>query len=83
MQHGSIIYLCEKNEIVQKWKSEELQLQKQRVEVESKKQHEDMMQIMLQQTKQQQENMQSFQQMFAMMQQQQSQIIMKLLEKQN
>jgi len=85
----TVAYLREKNEIVQKWKSEELQLQKQRVEVESKKeeqskkQHEDMMQIMLHQTKQQQENMQSFQQMFAMMQQQQSQIIMKLLEKQN
>ena len=66
----TVAYLREKNEIVQKWRSEELQLQKQRVEVESKKeqqskkQHEDMMQIMLHQTKQQQENMQSFQQMF-------------------
>ena len=57
----TVAYLHEKKEIVQKWKSEEFQLQKQRVEVESKKeeqsknQHEDMMQIMSQQTKQQQE----------------------------
>lgn len=84
----TIAYLREKNVLVQKWKEEELQLQKQRVEVEgkredqSRKQHQDM-KILLEQTKQQQEQMQSFQQMFTSMQQQQSQIIMKLLERKN
>ena len=85
----TIAHLREKNDLVQKWKEEELQLQKPRVEVEgkwedqSRKQHQDMMKILVEQTKQQQEQMQSFQQMFTLMQQQQSQIIMKLLEKQN
>lgn len=85
----TIAYLREKNALVQKWKEEELQLQKQRVEVEgkrkdqSRKQHQDMMKILLEQTKQQQEQMQSFQQMFTSMQQQQSQIILKLLERKN
>ena len=85
----TIAYLREKNVLVQKWKEEELQLQKQRVEVEgkredqSRKQHQDMMKILLEQTKQQQEQMQSFQQMFTSMQQQQSQIIMRLLERKN
>lgn len=66
-----------------------LREKKQRVEVEgkredqSRKQHQDMMKILLEQTKQQQEQMQSFQQMFTSMQQQQSQIIMKLLERKN
>ena len=66
-----------------------MQLQKQRVEVEgkrehqSRKQHQDMMKILLEQTKQQQEQMQSFQQMFTSIQQPQSQIIMKLLEREN
>ena len=75
----TVAYLREKNDLIQKWKTEELQPQQQRVEVESEKedqstkQHQDIMQVMLQQTKQQQEQMQSFQ----------SQIIMKLLEKQN
>ena len=65
---------------------EEMQLQKQRLEAESKKeeqskkQHRDLMQVMLQQKKQQQEQMQNFQQMFILMEQQQSQIIIKLLE---
>ena len=85
----TIAYLREKNDLVQKWKEEELQLQKQRVEVEgkregqSRKQLQDMMKILLEQTKQQQEQTQSFQQMFPSMQQQQSRIIMKLLEKKN
>ena len=85
----TIAYLGEKNALVQKWKEEELQVQKQRVDVEgkredqSRKQHQDMMKILLEQTKQQQEQMQSFQQMFTSMQQQQSQIIMKLLERKN
>ena len=85
----TIAYLREKNVLVQKWKEEELQLQKQLVEVEGKredqprKQHQDMMKILLEQTKQQQEQMQSFQQMFTSMQQPQSQIIMKLLESKN
>ena len=80
----TVAYLREK-----KWKIEEMQLQKRRLEAESKreeqskKQHQDLMQVMLQQTKQQQEQMKNFQQMFALMQQQQSQIIIKLLEKQN
>ena len=39
--------------------------------------------MMAQQVRQQQNQMQQFQQMFAAMQQQQSQIILKLLEKQN
>ena len=83
----TIAYLREKNEMAQKWKGEELELQKQRLEVENKrqdelrKQHQDMMQVLMQQTKQQQGQMQSFQQMFTVMQQQQSQIITKLLEK--
>ena len=65
-----------------------MQLRKQRLEAESKKeeqskkQHQDLMQVMLQQTKQWQEQMQNFQ-MFTLMQQLQSQIIIKLLEKQN
>ena len=74
----TIAYLREKNVLVQKWKEEEILLQKQRVEVEgkredqSRKQHQDMMKILLEQTKQQQKQMQSFQQMFTSMQQQQS-----------
>ena len=86
---ANILYLREKNDLMQKWKMEEMQLQKQRLEAESKKeeqskkQHQDLMQVMLQQSKQQQEQMQNFQQMFTLMQQQQSQIIVKLLEKQN
>jgi len=85
----TVAYLREKNDLMQKWKMEEMQLQKQRLEAESKKeeqskkQHQDLMQVMLHQTKQQQEQMQNFQQMFTLMQQQQSQIIIKLLEKQN
>ena len=85
----TVAYLREKNDLMQKWKMEEMQLQKQRLEAESKKeeqskkQHQDLMQVMLQQTKQQQEQMQNFQKMFTLMQQQQSQIIIKLLEKQN
>ena len=85
----TIAYLREKNDMAQKWKAEELELQKQRLEVESKqqdesrKQHQEMMQMMAQQVRQQQNQMQQFQQMFAAMQQQQSQIILKLLEKQN
>ena len=85
----TIAYLREQNDLMQKWKTEELQLQKQRVEVESKRQdqstkeHQEMMQLMLEQTKQQQEQMQSFQRMVTLMQQQQSQIIMRLLEKPN
>ena len=69
-------------------KLEGMQLRKQRLEAESKKeeqskkQHQDLMQVMLQQTKQRQEQMQNFQ-MFTLMQQLQSQIIIKLLEKQN
>ena len=80
-------YLREKNDLMQKWKMEEMQLQKQRLEAESKKeqqskkQHQDLIQVMLQQTKQQQEQMQNFQQMFTLMQQQQFQIIIKLLDK--
>ena len=85
----TIAYLREKTDLVQKWKEEELQLQKQRVEVEGKredkstKQHQDIMKVVVKKTKQQQEQMQIFQHMFALMQQKQSQIIMKLLEKQN
>ena len=84
-----VAYLSEKNDLMKKWKIEEMQLQKRRLEAESKmeeqseKQHQDLMQVMLQQTKQQQEQMQNFQKMFTLMQQQQSQIIIKLLEKQN
>ena len=54
-------YVREKNDLMQKWKMEEMQVQKQRLETEnkreeqSKKQHQDLMQVMLQQTKQQQE----------------------------
>lgn len=83
----TVSYLREKNDMVQKWKTEELNLHKQRLEVESRrqdevqKQHQDMMQMMAQQVQQQQNQMQQFQQMFVAMQQQQSQIILKLLEK--
>ena len=81
-------YLREKNYMVQKWKTEELNLHKQRLEIKSRrqdeaqKQHQDMMQMMAQQVQQQQNRMQRFQEMFVAMQQQQSQIIWKLLEKQ-
>ena len=36
----TVAYLREKNDMVQKWKAEELELHKQRVEVESRKQDE-------------------------------------------
>ena len=55
----TIAYLREKNDLVQKWKEEELHLQNQRVEVEdkredqSRKQHQDMMKVLVEQTKQQ------------------------------
>lgn len=84
------MHICaKKNDLVQKWKEEELHLQNQRVEVEdkredqSRKQHQDMMKVLVEQTKQQQEQMLSFQQLFTLMQQQKSQIIMKLQEKRN
>ena len=54
----TIANLGGKNVLVQKWKEEELQLQKPRVEVEgkredqSRKQQQDMMKILLKQTKQ-------------------------------
>ena len=83
-------HICGKRTIsCRNGKLEGMQLRKQRLEAESKKeeqskkQHQDLMQVMLQQTKQQQEQMQNFQKMFTLMQQQQSQIIIKLLEKQN
>ena len=66
-------YLREKNNLMQKWKMKEMQLQEHRLEVESKKeeqskkQHHDLMQVMPQQTKQQQEQMQNFQTMFTLM----------------
>ena len=64
----TVAYLREKNDLMQKWKMEETQLQKQRLEAESKKEeHQDLMQVMLQQTKQQQEQIQNFQMMFTLM----------------
>ena len=72
----TVAYLSEKNDLMKKWKIEEMQLQKRQLEAESKmeeqskKQHSDLMQVMLPQTKQQQEQMQNFN-MFALMQQQQ------------
>ena len=51
-------YLREKNDHMQKWEMEEIQLQKRRLEAESKKeeqskkQHQDLMQVIVQQTKQ-------------------------------
>ena len=80
-------HICGKRTIsCRNGKLEGMQLRKQRLEAESKKeeqskkQHQDLMQVMLQQTKQRQEQMQNFQ-MFTLMQQLQSQIIIKLLEK--
>ena len=76
----TVAYFQEKNDLMQKRKMEETQLQKQRLEAESKKeeqskkQHWDLMQVMLQQTKQQQEQIQNSQKMFTLMQQQQSQL---------
>ena len=82
-------HICGKRTIsCRNGKLEGMQLRKHRLEAESKmeeqskKQHQDLMQVMLQQTKQRQEQMQNFQ-MFTLMQQLQSQIIIKLLEKQN
>ena len=55
----TIAYLREKNDHVQKWKEGELQLQKQRVEVEGKqedqprKHHQDILKVLVEQTKQQ------------------------------
>ena len=61
-------HICEKERPHAKWKMEETQLQKQRLEAESKKEeHQDLMQVMLQQTKQQQEQIQNFQMMFTLM----------------
>ena len=61
----TVAYLREKNDLMQKWKMEDMQLQKQRLKVESKKeeqsrnQHQDLMQVMLQQTKLQQKHKQN------------------------
>ena len=63
-------YLCEKNDMVQKWKAEELELHKQRLEVESRKQDEFQKQQQAMMAQQQQQF-----QMFASMQQQQTQVI--------
>ena len=74
-QNVEVVYLRKKNNLKQKWKMEEMQLQKQRLEAESeeeeqsKKLHQDLMQVMLQQTKQRQEQMQTFQKMFTLLQQ--------------
>ena len=80
-------HICGKRTIsCRNGKLEGMQLRKQRLEAESKKeeqskkQHQDLMQVLLQQTKQRQKQMQNFQ-MFTLMQQLQSQIIIKLLEK--
>ena len=54
----TVAYLREKNDLMQRRKMEEMQLQKRRLEAESKKeeqskkQHQDLMQVILQQTKQ-------------------------------
>ena len=54
----TVAYLREKNDMVQKWKAEELELHKQRLQVESRKQGEfqnqqqAMMQMMAQQQQQ-------------------------------
>ena len=59
----TVAYLREKNVLMQKWKMEEMQLQRQRLEAkskkeeQSKKQHQGLMQVMLQRTKQQHEQM--------------------------
>jgi len=76
-----VAYLREKNDIVQKWKAEELELHKQRLQVESRKQDEfqKQQQAMMQMMAQQQ---QQFQMFASMQQQQQTQVILKLLEKQ-
>ena len=69
------MHIRAENDLVQKWKEEKLQLQKQRVEVEGKredkstKQHQDIMKVLVEQTKQQQEQMQILQEMFTLMQQ--------------
>lgn len=52
------LHICAKNDLVQKWKEEEFELQKQRVEVEgkrvhqSRKNHQDMMKVLVEQIKQ-------------------------------
>ena len=76
----TVAYLSEKNVMVQKWKAEELEMHKQRLEVESRKQDEfqKQQQAMMQTMAQQQQPFQ----MFAAMQQQQTQVIFQLLEKQ-
>ena len=57
-RHGGILYLREKNDLIQRREMKEIQLQKRRLEAEgkkeeqSKKQHQDLMQVILQQTKQ-------------------------------
>ena len=76
----TVAYLHEKNDMVQKWKADEFELHKQRLEVESRKQDEfqKQQQAMMQMMAQQQQQFQ----MFASMQQQQTEVILKLLEKQ-
>ncbi|KAK2562547.1 hypothetical protein P5673_014226 [Acropora cervicornis] len=78
----TVAYLCEKNDMVQKWKAEELELHKQRLQVESRKQDEfqKQQQAMMQMMAQQQQQFQMFASM--QQQQQQTQVILKLLEKQ-
>ena len=66
----TVAYLREKKDLVQKWKMEEMQLQKQRLEAEREK-------------KEQSKKATSGFDAGHAMQQQQSQIIIKLLEKQN
>ena len=62
----TVSYLREIKDLVQKWKTGELNLHKQCLEVESRrqdeaqKQHQDMMQMMAQQVQQQQNQMQHF-----------------------
>ena len=80
----------EENDLAQKWIMKEMLQLKQRLEAESEKkeqsekQHQDLMQVLLQQTKQHQEQTGNFfRQMFTSMYELQSQIIRKLLEKQN
>ncbi|XP_029209096.1 uncharacterized protein LOC114972841 [Acropora millepora] len=76
---GPVAYLREKNDMVQKRKLEELELHKQHLQVESRKQDEfqKQQQAMMQMMAQQQQQFQ----MLASMQQQQTQVILKLLEK--
>ena len=76
----TLSFLREKNEQAQEMQKEELELRKQQLEVESKKQ-DNFMQVMLNQQQQQQKQMQDFQAIMSIQAKQQSDLMLALVTK--